>query len=260
MRMDRVWTIARKDIASARKHRYVLYGLIGIPLIFAVLIPLSMLYPVLLGEQITENDLPSFAVPGLEPKQAMALGLVQMSVLMFMLLPAIIPSVISSYTFVGEKVNRQLEPLLATPTTDAELLVGKLMGAFVPAMLSTLISFAGFVVIVDALTFPLFGRLLLPDWISLVVLLVFCPLVGLAATSFCVVISAKVSDVRAAMQLGALSVLPPMGFYFLFTAGIVRLNWLSIVIFGALLACLSVGLLALGRARFGREEILVRWR
>ncbi len=259
MRGDRIWIIARKDMESAFKHRYVLGSLMGAPLIFAVLIPLCALYPTLAGGQTTENNLPPFAVSGLEPKQAVVLGTVQMLLITFMILPAAIPTVISSYTFVGEKVSRQLEPLLATPTTDTELLVGKLMGAFVPAMLATLVSFAGFVAIIDILTFPLFGYLLLPDLISLVILLVFCPLVALAAASFCVVISARVSDVRAAMQLGALSIVPIMVFYFLFATGIVRLNWLSMVAFGASLLCLSAGLLALGRARFGREEILVRW-
>ncbi|MDD1771174.1 MAG: pentapeptide repeat-containing protein, partial [Methanomassiliicoccales archaeon] len=42
--------------------------------------------------------------------------LVNSLLMFFVLIPSIIPTVIASYSFVGEKLNRSLEPLLATPT------------------------------------------------------------------------------------------------------------------------------------------------
>ncbi|MDI6819449.1 MAG: ABC transporter permease subunit [Candidatus Hodarchaeaceae archaeon] len=260
MRPDRVWEIARKDMASVRRHKYVLYGLIGIPLIFAIFIPMASIYPVVTSEEPLDNKLPPFAQPGMAPKQAVVTGLANMAVLMFMFLPAAIPSTIASYTFVGEKVNRQLEPLLATPTTDLELLIGKGLGAFVPAMAATFASFAGLVAIVDVLTFPLFGYLLLPNLISAVVLLVYAPLVCLLSVSWSIFISSKVSDVRAAMQLGIVGIAPVLLFYFLFMGGIVSLEWMTLVAFGLVLASASAGLFALSKATFQREEILTKWR
>lgn len=260
MRPDRVWEIAKKDMASVRRHKYVLYGLIGIPLIFAIFIPITSIYPVVSGGGPWENELPPFAQPGMAPKQAMVAGLVNMVVLLFMLLPATIPSTIASYTFVGEKVNKQLEPLLATPTSDFELLIGKGLGAFIPAIVVTFVSFAGLVAVVDLLTFPLFGHLLLPNLISAVVLLVYAPLVCLLSVSLCVFISSKVSDVRAAMQLGALGIVPVLLFYFLFMGGIVKLEWPTLVVFGLMLTLASAGLFALGKVTFQREEILTKWK
>ena len=259
MRLDRVWEIAKKDMASIKKRKYVLYGLIVIPLIFAIFVPISTIYPITTSEG-PFGTLPPFAQPGLPPKQAMVAGLVNLTVLMFMFLPAIIPATIASYTFVGEKLNKQLEPLLATPTSDLELLIGKGLGAFVPAMAATVASFAGLVVVVDLLTFPLFGYLLLPNLISAVVMLVYAPLVCLFSVSWCIFISSKVSDVRASMQLGVIGIGPVLAFYFLFVSGIVSLEWRALVAFGLMLASASVGLFSLSRATFQREEILTKWK
>jgi ABC-2 type transport system permease protein len=260
VRADRVWEIAKKDMASIMKHKYVLYGLIGIPIIFAVFVPVSSIYPVITAPPPLPGELPPFVPPGYDPKQAFVLWLVNMATLMIMFLPAIIPSVIASYTLVGEKVNKQLEPLLATPTSDSELLMGKSLAAFVPAMVATLLSFAIFVLVVNLLTFELFGYFLLPNLLSAVVLLIYSPLACILSISWCIFVSSKVSDVRAAMQLGAVSIIPVFAFHFLFMGGIVSLEWPTLTAFAAVLALASAGLFFLSKATFRREEILTRWK
>jgi ABC-type Na+ efflux pump permease subunit len=260
VRADRVWEIAKKDMASVRKHKYVLYSLIGVPLIFVILIPLTSIYPVLSAEVPPASELPSFAPAGMPYKQAMVLGLVNMAVLMFMIIPDFIPSVIASYTFVGEKVNRQLEPLLATPTSDSELLIGKGLGAFIPAMVVTLVSFVGLMVLVDLLTFQLFGYFLLPNLLSMFVLFVYCPLLALLSVSFCVFVSSRVTDIRAAMQLSSIVVFPVIAFYILFLSGVLSLEWPMLIAFALVLALASAGLFYLSKATFRREEILTKWK
>jgi ABC-2 type transport system permease protein len=258
MRFDRVWEIAKKDMASVRKYRYVLYGIVGLPLLFAIVIPFATIYPMLTGD--ISGSLPPFIPGGMDVRQALVLGMTNMAVIMFMILPAFVPSVIASYTFVGEKINKQLEPLLATPTTDTELLVGKGLGALVPAIAVTFASFVGMTLVVDILTFPLFGYLLLPNLLSVVVLFIYCPLVALLSTSFCIFISSKVSDMRAAMQLGPVAIVPILGFYFLFLSGLLTLDWLTLLAFALILAAASIGLFALSKATFRREEILTKWK
>jgi ABC-2 type transport system permease protein len=263
VRADRVWEIAKKDMASVRKHKYVLYSLIGIPLIFVIIIPLTSIYPVMNAEVSSAAKLPAFAAAvaaGMSYKQAMVLGLVNMVVLMFMIIPDFIPSVIASYTFVGEKVNRQLEPLLATPTSDSELLIGKGLGAFVPAMVVTLVSFMGLMLLVDLLTFPLFGYLLLPNLLSVAVLFIYCPLLALLSVSLCIFISSKVTDVRAAMQLSSIVIFPIIAFYLLFLSGVISLDWSTLAVFALVLALATAGLFYLSKATFRREEILTKWK
>ncbi len=260
MRFDRVWEIAKKDMASVRKYKYVLYGIIVMPLLFAIVIPISTLSPILAADIPSGGNLPVIVPPGMDVRQAMVIWMSNMAVIMFMILPAFVPSVIASYTFVGEKVNKQLEPLLATPTTDAELLIGKGLGALVPAMAVSFASFAGMIVVVDFMTFPVFGYLLLPNLLSLVVLLVYCPLVALLSTSWCVFVSSKVSDMRAAMQLGPVAIIPVLGFYFLFLSGLLALDWLVLLAYALVLALASLGVFALSKATFRREEILTKWK
>lgn len=259
MRFDRVWEIAKKDMASVRKYKYVLYGIIVMPLLFAIVIPFATIYPMLTAD-VSAGSMPIIPPPGMDLRQAMVAWMSNMAVIMFMILPAFVPSVIASYTFVGEKINKQLEPLLATPTTDSELLIGKGLGALVPAMVVTFASFAGMIAVVDFLTFPLFSYLLLPNPLSMAVLLVYCPLVALLSTSWCVFVSSKVSDMRAAMQLGPVAIIPILGFYFLFLSGLVTLDWLVLLVYALVLVLASLGVFALSKATFKREEILTKWK
>ena len=259
MRFDRIWEIAKKDMASVRRHRYVLYGLVVMPLIFAIVVPMITIFPFLSAE-VAGDNLPPFAPPGFSVKQATILAMVSLLSLIFMFIPAFVPSVIASYTFVGEKINKQLEPLLATPTTDSELLLGKALGAFLPAVGVTFASFTGMVILVDLLTFPIFGYPVLPDLLSLVILFVYCPLIAILSVSVSVFISSKVNDVRAATQLSGVSVLPVLGFYFLFLGGLLKLDWVELALFAVLLVLIDAGLFYLSKMTFQREEILTKWK
>ena len=260
MRLDRIWEIAKKDMSSVRKYKFVLYGLVALPFIFAIVLPIATLYPVMSAQNLTGGNIPTLIPPGMSPKQAMVLFLVSMETLMFMFLPAFIPSIIASYTFVGEKVNKQLEPLLATPTTDAELLLGKGLGAFVPTMAVALASFAGMAVTVDLITFPLFGRLLLPNLLSVAILFVCCPLVAILSISWSVFVSSKVNDVRAASQLSGMAIVPVLAFYFLFIGGVVALDGMGLAVFALTLILADAGLFYLSKVTFQREEILTKWK
>src|SRR4029450_3613219 len=64
---------------------------------------------------------------------------------MFLLLPMLLPSIIASYSIVGEKSNRTLEPLLATPIKTGELLTGKILASLLPTMLLTWVAGAIFI-------------------------------------------------------------------------------------------------------------------
>jgi ABC-2 type transport system permease protein len=61
---------------------------------------------------------------------------------------------LASYSLVGEKVEKSLEPLLATPTSDDEILMGKTLAAFVPTIAATFLGATAFMALVDALSAP----------------------------------------------------------------------------------------------------------
>jgi ABC-2 type transport system permease protein len=186
--------------------------------------------------------------------------LISLLALFYLIVPVVVPTVLASYSFVGEKVNRSLEPLLATPASDGELLLGKSLSIFLPTMGATWISFAVGAVLVDVLTFPLLGSYPIPDMEWLLILFLLAPLVCVLAIATNVLISSRVSDVRASQQLGAIVVAPVLILVFSSVAGLLALGPGVILAFAGLLAAVDAGVVALGLKTFRREEILVRWK
>ena len=59
---------------------------------------------------------------------------VQQFLAFFLLMPAYIPLSIATFSIIGEKQARTLEPVLATPIRTVELLAGKAIAALVPGV------------------------------------------------------------------------------------------------------------------------------
>ena len=76
--------------------------------------------------------------------------LINQFLLIFMMMPLIIPTSIAAYSIVGEKTTRSLEPLLATPLTNTELYIGKAVAATLPPLLA---SYLGMFIYVGGLIF-----------------------------------------------------------------------------------------------------------
>ncbi|MBM4237560.1 MAG: hypothetical protein FJ151_03645 [Euryarchaeota archaeon] len=178
----------------------------------------------------------------------------------FILIPAIIPTIIASYSFVGEKVNKSLEPLLATPTTDLELLVGKSLSIFLPTMAVTWLSLIPFVALVDLIAEPYLGFFPLPNAVWVIGVFVLAPLFCLLSISANVLVSSRVNDVRASQQIGSLIVLPLIVFLIVTIAGVFTLDVAFMLLFCLLIAGVDAAVVYLSLKVFQREEILVRWK
>ena len=147
MRFEKSWIVATKDFAVFRRNKYIFYSLIAMPIIFGIVLPLVLLLA-----------LPIDLVASAEIEM-----ILNISTMYFVILAAILPTVIASYSFVGEKIEKSLEPLLATPTTDGELLLGKSIAAFIPCMGATLLGAAIFLVVADYWSLTNLGILVLPN-------------------------------------------------------------------------------------------------
>ena len=123
MDLQNVWTIANKDLGTFIKKKSILYSTILFPLIAAIGLPLVVEFA---GQ--AAGGIPATALPGVID-----------AFLFFFIIGAVsLPVGIASYSIVGEKVEKSLEPLLATPVTDGEILLGKSIAAFLPSLLATL--------------------------------------------------------------------------------------------------------------------------
>ena len=122
MRFWKSWIVTQKDLSVFKKNKYVFYSLIAMPMIFGVVLPLIFVFVL----KCRSRDRPRN-----DPADLAACNqLVNIATMYLVLIAAILPSIIASYSFVGEKIEKSLEPLLATPTTDGELLLGKSLAAF----------------------------------------------------------------------------------------------------------------------------------
>jgi ABC-type Na+ efflux pump permease subunit len=177
------------------------------------------------------------------------------------ILAAYLATPIASYTIVGEKVEKSLEPLLATPTTDSEILLGKGISAFLPPLAAVLGGSALFMLLMDLTTKDKLGYYYFPDWNSAIVILLLLPLALLMSVQVNVIVSSRVADVRTGQQLGALAVIPFMGVYLAGELNLINLGEASnLLIIAAALLVVDVLLFFVSRATFRREEILTRWK
>jgi ABC-2 type transport system permease protein len=244
MKLWKSWVIAAKDFSTFRTKPYIIYSLVALPLIVSIGLPLVMRLVIQRGA----TPLPTI------------ISVLNAFSFFFVILAGVLPISIGSYSIVGEKLENTLEPLLATPTTDGEILLGKSLAAFLPTVVAIYAGSVIFMVLMDVLTSARLGYLFFPNWTMAVILLLTVPLITILSIEFNVIISARVSDIRAAQQLGALILLPLGGIYVASEVGFISLTPDNLVIISAIILVADVVLFFLSRVTFRREEILTKWK
>lgn len=263
--MNHIRTIISKEWADIRRNKLVFSVVWGVPLLMAA-IPIVML--ILMSRvPVSQSDYaelggvlknPLFA--GMSPTEAMQSVLASNYLVLFLMMPLMVPVTIAAYSIVGEKVTRSLEPLLATPVTITELLLGKGLAAAIPGVITAWLSYGIFLIFarIFSVSDRVFSVFVDPMW--LVAMFILAPLLTIMAVSVGVIVSSRTSDPRAAEQLGSLIILPLMILFIGPLAGFIMLNATTFWISAAIVALLDVGLMYLGVKLFQRETILTRWK
>ncbi len=263
--MNKIKTIIRKEWAEVFKNRMVLFTVAFLPLILTA-IPLGILYAMRgeTGMQNVAGDLPeqftNLCQAGLSPGECFQVYMVSQFMIMFMILPLAIPATISAYSIVGEKTTHSLEPLLATPITTAELLVGKSLAAAIPAILATYAAFGiyalgAWILIANP---TLLDAMLDPRW--LIAILIVGPLMAIMAVNVSIMVSSRVNDPRVAEQLSMVVILPVLAIFFGQLAGLFVVNRQLILVAALVLIVVDAFLVYLAIQVFQRENILTRWK
>ena len=245
MRLSQAWIIARHDISLIRVRRGVLVGLFAYPL------GVGIGFPVLISLILSEG--------GADPASWLP-QFIDAFAFWFVIGAVSIPTAIAAYSIVGEKIEKSLEPLLATPTTDSEILMGKALAAFVPTMLAIWSGATIFMALADWAVRGALGGLYYPNWTMGVILLLAAPLACLFSIEVSIAVSARTTDVRSAQQYGGLVFLPLIILYVGSEIGSFVLNTPHLLIVAAGLAVLDLLLFIVSRATFHRDEILTRWK
>ncbi len=182
----RVGAIFRKELHEYRRNGNIVYAMLVLPLIF-------LIQPV-----VQVFTLPGSASTTLHHEHS----------LVYMLaIPALVPATLAAYSLVGERLQGTLEPVLSTPVRREELLLGKALAAFVPAVVVSYFVFGLFIAIVELFAQPSISPALVqgPELIAQVV---FTPLLATWSIWIGIAISARSRDPRTAAQLALLVSLP----------------------------------------------------
>ena len=262
MRRSIVWTVLQREWFETVRNRLLMSTILIPPILLTVA-------PILLSAAVGASSLP----PELEQQvlaqrpewasftagELAGAFAVQQFLVFFLLMPAYIPLSIATFSIIGEKQARSLEPVLASPIRTQELLAGKAVAALVPGVLAGWVTYAIFVVLASLTYGPaLFGVVTDPSWLAGVFLL--GPAVGLSSVVAGVIVSARVNDPRVAQQIGGVVIVPVIALVLLQATGTLLVGAIGYTLLAIIVLIVSIVGLRVGVRLFDREAILTRWR
>jgi len=267
----KVALVFSKDWIEIQRNYQVLLPLLVIPLIFAVMLPLMVIgstasvpaYASSEGLQTLLRTLPSHVVSeiaGMTGRQAIIYVIsVYLFAPIFLTVPIMASSVIASDSFAGEKERRTIEALLATPLSDGEMLLGKMLVSLVPAVLVTVGAFLIYSTLVDHFTLEMFGGgLLFPNVTWMMLIFILSPAIAFADITLTVLISARAKGVKEAQQISALLLVPLIGMVLGQLSGVILLDPSLIIVIATALMAIDAVMFAASVKTFGRDHMLAR--
>ena len=263
MNGDRVRALMRKEWLDLLKSKTVLVSLALMPLILAgtfiafVVSTSGLELPSQDAEELRRLMPPEMRA--MDMRDAGLILLSQQFMFMLLITPLALPGTIAANSIVGEKVERTLEPLLSTPLTTTEILVGKGVVAVAPAVAATWVSW---ILVIAAVA--IFGRpavllsIVAPRWI--LAMLLHAPLLATLSTLIAMIASSRTNDPKVAQSWSVVVVVPLIGLgASLLIARVLVDATLLLWSAGALLFVVLGGLRLAVRV-FARETILTRWK
>ncbi len=269
MRFQKAVLVFKKDYREVSRNWQVILPIVVIPLMFSVLLPVIVtVIPSLaatpgssLGIEEMIRNLPSSVKDQLTGMTDQQILVYVMSLYFFapffLIIPLMASNVIASDSFAGEKERKTIEALLATPLSDSELFLGKILVSLVPSMIVTVISFTIYSIVINLFSFYIFnGRLLLPNLVWIMLIFGLAPAVALASIGLTVMISARVKGFREAQQISAILLIPILALIFGQVTGAFFFGPAVVLILLGAFAAIDLIVFYLGVKLFRREEIL----
>jgi len=191
-------------------------------------------------------------------QQMVVFALVYMLAPMFLIMPLMVSSVFAADSFAGEKERKTLEALLYTPTTDRELFIAKLLGAWVTAIAVAFLGFVVYAVMVNAAAWQSIGYIFFPNWMWVALVFWVTPAVAGLGLVVMVFVSVRAQGFQDAYQTGGMVVLPVLLLMVGQISGVMYFS-LGVVLFvGLVIWLLDIVLLWFASKSFRRGELMTR--
>ena len=218
-----------------RRNRFVTATMAAVPVLFIILPTIQLIAANVTGKELSVR--------------------VGLSLLYMLVIPVMMPSVVSAYSVVGEREQGTLEPVLTTPIRREEFLIGKALAAFVPTLVIAYAVFGIFLAIAGLFAHPAIASAIYAGT-HVLVQLVFTPLLAGWAIWVGIGVSARSTDVRVAQQLSVLASTPPLVIVALISLNVITVS--TALALGLAAALLAIDLLAwrVVAAMFDRERLV----
>jgi ABC-type transport system involved in multi-copper enzyme maturation permease subunit len=233
----RIGAVIRKELTEFQRNRFIVVTASIIPVVFLVSPTAQIL------------ALKATAVSTVLERR------VETGLFLPLLIPVLVPSILAAYAVVGEREQGTLEPVLTTPVSRVEYLLGKAVAIFVPAVAISYLMFGIFVAITQFAAASAVATAV-RHAPQLPATLVFIPLLAAWTIWVGLAISARTSDTRVAQQLSTLASLPPVGVAALMSFNVISPTFTVAAAFaGGLLVIDGLACFAVSRL-FDRERLI----
>lgn len=264
----RVVAVMRKDWLEVVRNSQLLASLVIVPLIFAVVFPVAILLlgnsgiltSTVTGLQGFLDHFPAGVVPASYTTEQLVVYAVIVYFLapFFLFIPVMTASITAASSLVGEKERRTIEGLLYTPLSNRELVLAKVLGSVIPAVVLTWIAFVVYTVLVGVLGAPMMGGIFFPTWAWAVLIVLLVPLVSFLATSLIVAVSGRSTTMQGAQGTSMFVIFPVLALVLGQATGVMLFNVVVALIAAVVLAILDVLAFVLVVAKFQREQIVTK--
>lgn len=259
-----IWVVVRKDLTAVRRSKSIMLPMTIVPVLLIVVLPiiigmLATSVPADQAETALQSPLvreivrPILDLPERERLVVLALGYLLSPLLL--VIPLMVSAVLAADAFAGEKERRTLEGLLHLPIADRDLFVAKVLGAYLPAVAITWGGCLLYLVIANAVAWPVLGRVFLPFAQWTVTMVWVAPAIAALALGLLVVVSSRAKTTQEANQLGGAVILPLI--FAAATQASTLLLASPIVVFaaGAVVWAFAIVLIASNARRFTRDRL-----
>jgi ABC-type transport system involved in multi-copper enzyme maturation permease subunit len=262
--------IFKKDWKLSVRKKEILLPMLILPLAFAVLMPILMLSFVLMDPSEFFSDFPFADLQQLidllnipasySDVLIAAMLMIRMMVLPFFLfVPGILPTLIASDSFAGEKERKTMESLLLLPVTKTELIMGKTLASLVPSLVINLGVFLLLGVSINLMFLAeLNGEILIfGDLTFLLSVLLIAPLLAFLNILVSTIVSSRTKDLKSAQSINGSLIVPIIAILFIQMFNPAFLSPISILIIAGILGGLDILLIDLAYRLLDTEKLIL---
>lgn len=268
LRFDRAILIASKDWEEVFENKITLLSII-LPYIIPVAFPLLILVSFrFFGSEIykyiseEEFELMSRIYPALSNMDILQASIYIICVLLIPLLFIVFSlastSIITADSFAGEKERKTLEALFASPLSDAELFMGKLLASIIPSIILTYLFYGITIVLVNLLTLDIFGYIWYPPLEAGVTVFIITPLYAFLGMTLVIWGSSRSGTVRDASNYAGILILPILFFVISALLGYIIINVIYLLLLALVLGVLDILAFIFSYRTFDRERLITR--